>query len=129
MADKRWKAAERRFARALGVERIPVTGERHGADFEDGIACYQLKSRRSIPRWLWGWLSGIQGTARTKDKCGVLLLHLPGQERGDALVVLSFKDWQEIVGVTAKEADSVVKLAGQATCSSTPIAPHQDHRG
>lgn len=99
MADKRWKAAERRFARALGVERIPVTGvDRDGADFEDGVACYQLKSRKSIPGWLWGWLSGIQGTARTKDKCGVLLLHLPGQERGDALVVLSFKDWQALHG-------------------------------
>ena len=47
-----WKAVERRMARDVGVERIPVTGERHGADFEDGIACYQVKCRRVIPGWL-----------------------------------------------------------------------------
>ena len=62
MSEKRWKVVERKFARDVGVERIPVTGERDGADFEDAIACYQSKSRKCIPSWLGSWLSGIVGT-------------------------------------------------------------------
>ncbi len=36
MSDKTWKAFECRLAHDVGTERIPVTGERDGADFEDG---------------------------------------------------------------------------------------------
>lgn len=99
MADKGWKKAERRMARDVGSERIPVTGERHGADFEDGIASYQLKVRRAIPGWLWTWLSGIQGHAKAKGKAGVLVLKHPRQQDEDALVVLSWKHWIELHGV------------------------------
>ena len=98
MADKGWKAAERRMARDVGSQRIPVTGERHGADFVDGIACYQLKVRRSIPGWLWDWLAGIQGTGRSKGKAGVLVMKRPGERDEDAVVVLSWRDWVELHG-------------------------------
>lgn len=95
----RWKAVERRLARDVGTERIPVTGlDRDGADFEDGIACYQAKSRRSLPVWLWRWLAGIVSTATAKGKTGVLVLHQPGQDRGEALVVLRWRDWRELHG-------------------------------
>jgi hypothetical protein len=98
MADKAWKANERRFARDMGCERIPVTGERHGADFVDGIAAYQLKVRRAIPGWLWTWLSGIQATGQRTGKAGVLVLKQPGQRDTDAIVILSWKDWQDLHG-------------------------------
>lgn len=94
----RWKRVELKFARDVGTERIPVTGEREGADFEDAIACYQSKSRRAIPGWLWGWLSGIGGTAKRKGKAGVLVLHKPGQARAEALVVLTWADWRALHG-------------------------------
>lgn len=93
-----WKGAERRFARDVGCERIPVTGERAGADFTDGIACYQLKVRRAIPGWLWGWLSGIQGTAKGKGKAGVLVLKQPNQRDAEAIVILSWDDWISLHG-------------------------------
>lgn len=99
MADKRWKRVERDLAKDMGVRRIPVTGiDRHGADFEDAIACYQVKSRRAIPGWLWEWHQGIQGTATAKDKAGVVVLHQPGQDRAKALVVLTWKDWTDLHG-------------------------------
>ena len=98
MGDKRWKRVERVLARDVGTERIPVTGERDGADFEDAIACYQAKSRRSIPGWLWTWLGGICGTATRKGKAGVLVLHQPGQDRAEALVVLRWADWRDLHG-------------------------------
>lgn len=98
MADKRWKRIERDMAKDVQTQRIPVTGERHGADFEDALACYQLKSRKAIPGWLWEWHQGICGTAKGKDKAGVVVLHRPGQRRAEALVVLSWRDWTDIVG-------------------------------
>lgn len=75
-----------------------MTGERHGADFTDGVACYQLKVRRCIPGWLWGWLSGIQGTAKGKGKAGVLVLKQPRQQDAEAIVILSWRDWVELHG-------------------------------
>lgn len=86
------------MARDVGTERIPVTGERHGSDFEDGIACYQLKVRRAIPGWLWDWLAGIQGTGQRRGKAGVLVLKRPRERDEDAVVVLSWRDWVELHG-------------------------------
>ena len=48
----------------MGTERIPVTGERDGADFEDGRHCYQVKLGRRLPAYLAKWLVGITGSAR-----------------------------------------------------------------
>jgi hypothetical protein len=98
--NRSWKAAETRFARDVGCERKPCDGSRDGADFSDALCDYQLKVRKAIPSWLWGWLSGIQGTAQRSDKCGVLVLKHPRQQDEDALVVLSWKDWTALHGST-----------------------------
>lgn len=98
MPDKAWKATERRMARDVGTQRIPVTGERDGADYEDGIACYQLKVRRAIPSWLWAWLSGIQCTGERRGKVGVLVMKRPGDRDADSVVVLSWKHWVDLHG-------------------------------
>jgi hypothetical protein len=99
MADRGWKKAERRMARDVGSERIPVTGERHGADFKCGIACYQLKVRGMLPTWLWTWLAGIQGAGKREGKAGVLVLKMPRQKDSEALVILSWSDWVSLHGV------------------------------
>jgi len=98
MSERRWKRVERKLAGDVGVQRIPVTGERDGADFADASACYQAKSRRALPGWLWRWLSGIRATGQRHGKAGVLVLHRPGQARADALVVLSWADWCALHG-------------------------------
>jgi len=96
--DRGWKKAERRLARDVGTERIPVTGQRHGADFEDGIAAYQVKVRRCLPGWLWTWYSGIKTTAAIKKKAGVLVLKRPRERDDDAIVILSWRDWRDLHG-------------------------------
>jgi hypothetical protein len=103
LKSRSWKAAETRFARDVGNERKPCDGSRDGADFEDGIAVYQLKVRRSIPNWLWLWLHGIQGTGAKTSRAGVLVLKHPGQQDEDALVVLSWKSWCELHGDAKRE--------------------------
>lgn len=104
MSEARWKRVERKLAADVGVARIPVTGiDRDGADIEDAMFAYQVKSRRSLPSWLWAWLRGIVGTAKAKGKTGVLVLHQPGQDRAEALVVLRWADWRDLHGTV--EAD------------------------
>jgi hypothetical protein len=49
VTDCAWKAFERRLARDIGSARIPVTGERAGADFQDGMFVYQAKLGRREP--------------------------------------------------------------------------------
>lgn len=101
MTDMRWKAFERRLAVALGTTRIPVTGERDGADFEDGMFCYQAKTRaRQFPSYVVEWLDKIRGKAATRSptKVGIVILQRPRARDRDALVVMTFADFLELHG-------------------------------
>jgi hypothetical protein len=97
--DKGWKQFERRASRDMGVERQPVTGERHGADnAPHPLFAFQFKLRRMLPAWLFVWLDGIVATAARDRKVGVLVLKRPRLEDGDALVVLQWRDWVDLHG-------------------------------
>jgi hypothetical protein len=95
VSDKSWKALERRLARDVGSERIPVTGERAGADFEDGLFVYQAKLGRRCPSYLAAWLAGIRaaGAVRRPAKVGVVVWKPKRAEDADALVLLRWSDW------------------------------------
>ena len=99
MSNHTWKAFERRLASRLGGHRIPVTGERDGADIVAGRFCYQAKLRRGMPSYLRDWLRGIVGAAeRRPGPCtGVVVWKPPRARDDDAVVVLRLKDWQALV--------------------------------
>lgn len=105
MADKSWKAAERAHAADVGVRRIPVTGERDGADFRDEQCSYQLKVRRALPSWLFTWLSGIVGAAQGTGRVGVLVLNRPRRPRAEALVIVRWADWVALHGQAVDDED------------------------
>jgi hypothetical protein len=109
VSDRGWKKAERMMARDVGEERIPVTGERHGADFgQRSPFWYQLKVRRMAPAWLFMWLDGICGTAQraSHDVTGVLVLNRPRRPRRDAVVVVRWADWVALHGAPNQEDSS-----------------------
>lgn len=123
MADRGWKRAERMAARDMGTERIPVTGERHGADFMDAIACYQLKVRRALPVWLFRWLDGIVATGVRHGKAGVLVLNRPHRRRGDALVILTWRAWCDLHGVPdVPDVPDVPEDADRSAVTPTVVA-------
>jgi hypothetical protein len=107
---KGWKSYELRLSRDFGTERIPVTGERHGADAETAMFKLQMKCRRALPIWLFDWLGGICATAKRDDKIGVLILKTPHMEDADSLVVLRYSDFIDLHGPT-KYADSPHRVA------------------
>jgi len=98
MGDRGWKQFERRCSRDMGTERIPVTGERHGADGMNGMFCFQFKLRRALPDWLFTWLGGIVETAKRHDRVGVLVLKTPGRDDAESLVVLRWSDFVDLHG-------------------------------
>jgi hypothetical protein len=92
-----FKAVERRVAALARGRRIPVTGERAGADVLSDRYAFQVKSRKTIPTWLWAWLAGIVGSAMRSKRIGVLVLKRPNDRLlTHGLVVLRFADWLEI---------------------------------
>jgi hypothetical protein len=104
MTDRSWKAWERRLAHALGTRRIPVTGERAGADVVDGLFAYQAKLGRRCPAYLRAWLAGIVTAAERRGLVGVVVWKPNRARDRDALVLLRFADWRELhVGRRALE--------------------------
>lgn len=98
MGNPGWKQFERRMCVDVGTQRIPVTGEREGADGATSLFAFQFKLRRSLPGWLWTWLGGIVAHAEPKGKVGVLVLKKPRMRDEEALVVVRWKDWVDLHG-------------------------------
>ncbi len=98
MPDKTWKARERMTAARLGGQRIPVTGEREGADVETPLLCVQHKHGRRRPAFLQAWLRGICGTAQRKGKVGLVVWSMPREAQDDAVVILRLKDFEALHG-------------------------------
>ena len=73
MADKSWKAFERRLAKRVGGRRIPVTGERDGADVVAGPFVYQAKLRKGVPEYLREWLRSIVAPGERTGATGVVV--------------------------------------------------------
>jgi hypothetical protein len=98
MTDRAWKAFERRLSKDMGTNRIPVTGERDGADAKTSMFQFQFKLRKVIPLWLFRWMDGIVASAAAHEKIGVLVLKRPRMEDTDALVIVRWRDWVDLHG-------------------------------
>ena len=88
MADKSWKAFERRLAQRMGGRRIPVTGERNGVDVDAGSFVFQCKLRRGLPSHLREWLRGITAAGARKNATGVVVWKAPREKDDYKIVVL-----------------------------------------
>ena len=88
MADRSWKAFERRVAKRVGGRRIPVTGERDGADVDAGQFVYQAKLRRGLPSYLRDWLRGIVAAGERKNAIGIVVWKAPREKDDYKIVVL-----------------------------------------
>jgi len=101
MSDKRWKAGERKHAKDMGTERIPVTGrqrDKGGADYETPMFAFGDKDGYRRPGYLEQWIADLEGYARPRDKIPIVVWHEPGQRRDNDLVFLRWKDWVDLHG-------------------------------
>ena len=101
---KSWKAFELRIAKRLGGKRIPVTGERAGADVKAGHFRIQAKLGYHEPGYLRKWLQGIVGSADLEEKStgtallGMVVWKPKGVADDEALVVLRLRDFTDWFG-------------------------------
>ena len=86
------------IAEGMGGRRIPVTGERDGADVGGGPFCYQAKLRRGVPSYLRDWLRGTVAAGERSGATGVVIWKAPNARDDEAVVVLRLRDWQDLHG-------------------------------
>lgn len=98
-SNPRWKKFERDLARDVGTERIPVTGERDGADFETPLFLYQAKFRKgAVPKTLSEWVDRARTKARFTGRTAVVVVRRHRRSRMEAMVLLTWADWLELHG-------------------------------
>jgi hypothetical protein len=110
LPDRGWKQFERRLAVDIGSRRIPVTGERHGADFVDECFSYQAKLRKVVPAWFGEWLQGIREAAARSNRIGVLVLKRPGDLDVNSVVCVAWDDWLRIQKLIKSDLESAHSL-------------------
>ncbi len=98
MAEKRWKATERRIAALLGGQRVPVSGRGRGdqPDVRHPWLSIEVKDRAALPAWLLDALAQAEASA-SPDQLPVAVLHAAGRRHADALVVLRLADFAALV--------------------------------
>lgn len=96
MADKAWKAAERRIAKYIGGERVPVSGRTRGdqPDIRHAWLCPEVKYRSKIPAWLFDAMDQAEKSAQPRQMPCVILIE-KGQRVGDALICFRLSDARE----------------------------------
>ena len=67
----------------MGGRRIPVTGERDGADVDAGPFCYQAKLRKGMPSYLREWLRGSVSAGERNGSIGVVVWKAGPEEAKD----------------------------------------------
>jgi hypothetical protein len=94
MADKRWKATERRIAALLGGRRVPVSGRGRGdaPDIAHPWLALEIKDRAVLPAWLLDALDQAERSA-TPAQLPAAVLHRAGDRHDAALVVLRLSDF------------------------------------
>ena len=100
--DKAWKAFERRVAKAVGGERIPVADRRTPLDIEHPFLGIECKYRNKISKFLkdamWQAVSGSG-----EDKVPVVVL---GEKHGrEMLVLMRLEDLLDIFEAAVEEKD------------------------
>jgi hypothetical protein len=91
MADKTWKAFERRVAKIIGGVRHPITG-REGPDVTSQWLSVECKHRKKLPSWMRIALDGVRAQT-PKEKLGIVVIHEKGRQ--DSYVLLSLSDFKE----------------------------------
>ena len=101
MADRAWKAFERRVARLLGTERIPSgwwgTIQSDAPDVETDRLSIQVKLGYQQPSYLREWLSGIVAVAAGRGRTGVVVWSPKRGKTDDALVIMRLADFVRLV--------------------------------
>jgi len=89
-----WKDHERRIAKRLGGERVPVSDNRSSTDVLHAIFSIECKLRKALPTWLHGAMR--QAMDAHSNKMPIAILHETGKNSDDDYVVVRLKDFEQL---------------------------------
>ena len=88
MADKPWKAEERRVAAMFGTERVLMKGTDEKSDIQSALFTVDVKLRK---KWsVQKWYRDLRASARKQDKIPILTVREPGKKLRLAVVDLDY---------------------------------------
>lgn len=96
MTDKAWKACERRVAKYIGGERIPITGRQRGdaPDIKHAWLCPEVKYKQKFPDWMHDAMSQAKAAQRGNQMPCVIMCE-KGQSIGKCWIMFELADAKE----------------------------------
>lgn len=106
MADKLWKAAERKIASLLGGKRVPVTGRQRGdaPDIAHPVFGIEVKNWKEFPAWLLDALNQAQQSSK-EGQIPLVILHMKGTKYEDSLTIMALRDTIRLMERDYKEVE------------------------
>ena len=96
MADKPWKSCERRVARYIGGERVPITGRQRGdvPDIKHNWLSPEVKYRKAVPEWIKDAMRQAEAASNPRQLPVVILVE-KGQEVGEAFIMCRLREFRD----------------------------------
>ncbi len=97
MSGGRWTRQQREIAAALGTRRHPHSGFGQPDIRVNGWAV-QVKTRATVPAWLWAALDQAARDANPGERPAVVISDVVQGRKARRLVLLDFDQWRALVG-------------------------------
>ena len=96
MTDKLWKAWERKIAKYIGGERVPITGRQRGdaPDIKHNWLSVEVKTRKKLPNWLFEARAQAEASARA-NQMPIQFYAEKGMEVGEVFCVVRLSDFRD----------------------------------
>jgi hypothetical protein len=96
MTDKLWKSWERKIAKYIGGERIPVSGRQRGyaPDIKHAWLAVEIKQRKKLPEWIADAMRQAEASA-IGVQLPVVILAEKGQETGETYILCRLSQFRD----------------------------------
>ena len=92
----RWKRQEREISRLLGTHRLPAAAVGQ-PDLRVAGWAVQVKTRATVPKWLWAALDQAARDAEPGERPAVIVSDVVQGRKARRLVLLDFEQWRALV--------------------------------
>lgn len=114
--SKAWKDTERRIAKRLNGDRIPVSDKRSDSDVLAPYLTVEVKHRKQIPNWIAHAIAQATAAA-TDDRLPIAILHESGKRGDNDTVFMSmttfemmYNTYQDIEYLRTMQPDEYERL-------------------
>ncbi len=93
----RWKACERRVAKYIGGERVPITGRQRGSepDISHPWLSVEVKYKEKMPEWIKDAYSQAVASKKGAHSMPVVILCEKGEETGKAWILTELNEFRD----------------------------------